>query len=43
MPETRDRSYEELDLMFMAKISTRRFKKYHVDAYENGESRIQET
>jgi SP family general alpha glucoside:H+ symporter-like MFS transporter len=43
MPETSDRSYEELDLMFMAKVSTRRFKKYHVDAYENVESRIQET
>ncbi|CAI7675478.1 unnamed protein product [Penicillium pancosmium] len=40
MPETRDRSYEELDLMFMAKISTRRFKKYHVDAYETGESHM---
>lgn len=41
LPETRDRSYEELDLMFIAKIPTRRFRKYHVDAYQNGNSCVQ--
>jgi len=34
MPETRARSYEELDLMFAAKLPTRKFKRYHVDAYD---------
>lgn len=42
MPETKGRSYEELDLMFIAKVPTRRFKKYLVDAYEDGENRVQE-
>lgn len=34
LPETRGRSYEELDIMFAAKIPTREFKKYRVNAYE---------
>lgn len=43
LPETKGRSYEELDLMFEARLATRKFKKYHVDAYDsNRENRVQE-
>ncbi|KAH7007688.1 putative transporter [Ilyonectria destructans] len=43
-PETKGRSYEELDLMFEAKLPTRKFKKYHVDAYVDDKSnRLQES
>ncbi|KAJ4291286.1 hypothetical protein N0V88_006289 [Collariella sp. IMI 366227] len=42
MPETKGRSYEELDLMFQAKLPTRKFKKYKVDAYDTGDRRVQE-
>ncbi|KAJ5951053.1 Major facilitator superfamily domain general substrate transporter, partial [Penicillium vulpinum] len=31
LPETKRRSYEELDVMFHAKLKTRKFKKYHVN------------
>ncbi|KAK5445318.1 hypothetical protein LTS15_010099 [Exophiala xenobiotica] len=34
LPETKGRTYEELDLMFAAKVPTRKFSKYHVDAYD---------
>lgn len=34
MPETRNRTFEELDLMFAAKLGTRKFRKHHVDAYD---------
>ncbi|KAL6241810.1 hypothetical protein RBB50_011343 [Rhinocladiella similis] len=34
LPETKGRTYEELDLMFAARVPTRKFKKYHVDAYD---------
>jgi SP family general alpha glucoside:H+ symporter-like MFS transporter len=33
LAETRDRTFEELDLMFAAKVPTRKFSSYHVDAY----------
>ncbi|KAL4902066.1 hypothetical protein BDW74DRAFT_187042 [Aspergillus multicolor] len=33
LTETKGRTFEELDIMFAAKVPTRRFKKYHVDAY----------
>lgn len=42
LPETKGRSYEELDLMFEAKLKTRRFKRYHVDAYDTENKRVQE-
>lgn len=42
MPETKGRSYEELDLMFEAKLPTRKFKKYHVNAYDDGDQRVKE-
>jgi SP family general alpha glucoside:H+ symporter-like MFS transporter len=38
LPETKNRTYEELDLMFDARVPTRGFGKYHVDAYD--ESRV---
>lgn len=34
LPETKGRSFEELDIMFAAKLPTRKFKKLHVDAYD---------
>ncbi|KAK5632473.1 hypothetical protein RRF57_008187 [Xylaria bambusicola] len=34
LPEIKDRTYEELDLLFMRKVSARKFAKTHVDAYE---------
>lgn len=34
LPETKGRSFEELDIMFAAKIPTRKFKMFHVDAYD---------
>ena len=34
MPESKGRSYEELDIMFAARVPTRRFKRYKVDAYD---------
>ncbi|KAF4473352.1 alpha-glucoside transport [Fusarium agapanthi] len=37
LPETKGRSCEELDLMFKAKLPTRKFKTYHVDAYDNSQ------
>lgn len=42
LPESKGRSYEELDLMFEAKVPTRKFKKYHVDAYRTEENCVKE-
>ncbi|KAF4971313.1 hypothetical protein FSARC_1832 [Fusarium sarcochroum] len=33
LPETKDRTYEELDILFERKISARKFKEASVDAY----------
>ncbi|KAL4999843.1 general substrate transporter [Aspergillus recurvatus] len=33
LTETKGRTFEELDIMFAAKLQTRKFKEYHVDAY----------
>lgn len=33
LPEMKGRTYEELDLLFQQKISARKFKTAHVDAY----------
>ena len=35
LPEPRDRTYEEMDILFAKKISARKFSKTHVDAYED--------
>jgi SP family general alpha glucoside:H+ symporter-like MFS transporter len=37
LPETKGRTYEELDLIFAAKVPTRKFKTYEVDAYAEHE------
>lgn len=34
LPETKGRSYEELDILFARKVSARKFKSTKVDAYE---------
>lgn len=36
-PETRGRSYEELDEMFIKKVPAREFKTYHTEAESQGE------
>ncbi|BAE64622.1 unnamed protein product [Aspergillus oryzae RIB40] len=33
LPETKGRTFEELDIMFAAGAPTRKFRKYHVDPY----------
>lgn len=33
LPETKGRTFEELDIMFAAGVPTRKFRKYHVDPY----------
>ena len=38
LPETKGRTYEELDIMFAAKLPTRRFRRYTVDAYDESRS-----
>lgn len=43
MPETRGRTYEELDLMFAAKVPTRKFATYKVDAYEGERNVVPES
>jgi SP family general alpha glucoside:H+ symporter-like MFS transporter len=43
LPETKGRTYEELDLMFAAKTPTLKFKKYRVDAYsEDATNQVKE-
>ncbi|GAB7359164.1 hypothetical protein MBLNU230_g5231t1 [Neophaeotheca triangularis] len=37
LTETRGRTFEELDIMFIKKIPARKFAKYHVDAYDDEE------
>ncbi|RWA09141.1 hypothetical protein EKO27_g5973 [Xylaria grammica] len=34
LPEIKGRTYEELDILFMKKVSARKFAKTHVDVYE---------
>lgn len=33
LPEIKGRTYEELDILFMNKVSARKFSKTHVDPY----------
>lgn len=42
LPETKGRSNEELDVMFDAKVPTRKFKKHKVNAYNFGEDGVRE-
>ena len=34
LPEIKGRTYEELDMLFMQKVSARKFASTHVDPYE---------
>jgi len=38
LPETKDRSFEELDLLFARRLPARDFEKYDVNAYAEGEA-----
>ncbi|KAH6695460.1 general substrate transporter [Plectosphaerella plurivora] len=40
LPETKERTYEELDILFDAKIKARDFAKYKVDAYAEGDESL---
>jgi SP family general alpha glucoside:H+ symporter-like MFS transporter len=40
LPETKDRSFEELDILFARKVPARKFAAYVVDAYEEDVSNI---
>jgi SP family general alpha glucoside:H+ symporter-like MFS transporter len=40
LPETKERTYEELDILFDAKIKARDFTKYKVDAYAEGDEAL---
>ena len=40
LPETKDRSYEELDIMFLEGIPARQFSKVQVDPYAERSQRI---
>lgn len=42
LPETKDRTYEELDVLFHKKISARKFKETHVDAFAYGTGAVEE-
>lgn len=33
LPEAKDRTYEEMDLLFTRGVSARQFSKYKIDAY----------
>jgi SP family general alpha glucoside:H+ symporter-like MFS transporter len=37
LPETKGRTFEELDILFAKRVPARAFKKYEVDAYAQGE------
>lgn len=40
LPETKARTFEELDILFAKRVSARKFKSYVVDAYEERENWI---
>ena len=40
LPECKDRTYEELDILFARKVRTRDFKKYEVDPYATSEEEL---
>jgi SP family general alpha glucoside:H+ symporter-like MFS transporter len=42
LPETKGKTFEELDILFARKISARKFAKYRVDAYTNGDQALKE-
>lgn len=40
LPETKDKTFEELDILFARNVKTREFAKYKVDAYAEGEDAL---
>ncbi|MCJ1256302.1 hypothetical protein MMC24_004123 [Lignoscripta atroalba] len=38
LPETKGRSFEDLDMLFAEKVPARKFKTYHVDAFDEQET-----
>ncbi|GIJ89495.1 hypothetical protein Asppvi_008437 [Aspergillus pseudoviridinutans] len=40
LPETKGKTFEELDILFARKISARKFAKYRVDAYTEGDQAL---
>jgi SP family general alpha glucoside:H+ symporter-like MFS transporter len=38
LPETKGRTFEELDILFANRVRTREFRKYEVDAYDQSEN-----
>lgn len=40
LPETKDKTYEEIDILFARCVRTREFGKYKVDAYADSEGKI---
>ncbi|KAF7158187.1 hypothetical protein CNMCM5623_002853 [Aspergillus felis] len=40
LPETKGKTFEELDILFARKISARKFAKYRVDAYSEGDQAL---
>ncbi|KAF2217804.1 hypothetical protein CERZMDRAFT_80476 [Cercospora zeae-maydis SCOH1-5] len=42
LPETKDRSYEELNILFQQGVSARKFSKFKVDAYADRSERIKQ-
>lgn len=37
LPEMKGRTYEEIGILFEKRVPARKFKGYHVDAYEEGD------
>lgn len=35
LPETKGRTYEEIDILFQKRVPARKFKRYQVDAYDD--------
>ncbi|KAK2764297.1 hypothetical protein FQN54_008989 [Arachnomyces sp. PD_36] len=40
LPETKGKTYEELDILFARRVGARKFAKYQVDAYVEGEEAV---
>ncbi|KAI0008805.1 general substrate transporter [Xylariaceae sp. FL0662B] len=40
LPETRNKTFEELDILFSTRVKARDFAKYRVDAYARGQDRL---
>ncbi|KAH8722900.1 general substrate transporter [Phaeosphaeriaceae sp. PMI808] len=43
LPETKGRTFEELDVLFANRVPAREFKRYNVDAYAQGDEALQKT